>query len=115
MKRGLLDRIDRCRHVTVCHAHADGVAGLKGLGARSHPIIAVRDGIATGKHLKRRQGIERGCRTAQVGRGFAEHRTSLMLQTGTRKRERMALAIEPRGACNQTFGQALKVGAECPD
>lgn len=53
MKRGLLDRIDRCRHVAVCHAHADGVTGLKGLGARGHPIIAVRDGITTGKHLER--------------------------------------------------------------
>ena len=27
----------------------------------------------------------------------------------------MALTIEPRGACNQTLGQALKVGAKCPD
>ena len=27
----------------------------------------------------------------------------------------MALAIEPRGACNQTLGQALKVGAEGPN
>lgn len=59
MKRGLLDRIDRCRHVAVCHAHADGIAGLKGLGARSHTVIAVRDGVTAGKHLERRQGIER--------------------------------------------------------
>ena len=94
MKRGLLDRIDRCCHVAVCHAHANGVARLKGLGARSHTIIAVRDGIASGKHLERRQGIERRGSSAQVGRGFAEHRAPLMLQTGTRKRERMALAIE---------------------
>ena len=27
----------------------------------------------------------------------------------------MAFAIEPRSACNQTLGQALKGGAECPD
>ena len=38
-----------------------------------------------------------------------------MLQTGARKRERMALAIEPRGACDQALGQALKVGAEGPN
>ena len=95
MKRGLLDCIDRCRHVAVCHAHANGVAGLKGLGTRSHPIIAVRDGIATGKHLERRQGIERRGSSAQIGRRFAEHRAPLMLQAGTRKRERMAFTIEP--------------------
>ena len=94
MKRGLLDRIDRCRHVAVCHAHANGVTGLKGLGARGHPIIAVRDGITTGKHLERRQGIERGCRTAQVGCWLVEHRAPLMLQAGACERERMALAIE---------------------
>ena len=82
MKRGLLDRIDRCCHVAVCHAHANGVTGLKGLGARGHPIIAVRDGITTGKHLERRQGIERGCRTAQVGCWLVEHRAPLMLQAG---------------------------------
>lgn len=67
MKRGLLDRIDRCSHVAVCHTHADGIAGLKALGARSHTIIAVRDGIAAGKYLERRQGIERSRCTAQVG------------------------------------------------
>ena len=79
MKRGLLDRIDRCRHVAVCHAYADGVAGLKGLGVRSHPVFALGDGIAAGKHLERRQGIERRGRSAQVGRGLAEHRAPLML------------------------------------
>ena len=38
-----------------------------------------------------------------------------MLQTGTRKRERMAFAIEPRGACDQALGQTLEVGAEGPN
>ena len=46
MKRGLLDRIDRCRHVAVCHAHANGVARLKGLGTCSHAVNAVREAAA---------------------------------------------------------------------
>ena len=29
MKRGLLNRIDGCCHVTIRHTHADGVTGLK--------------------------------------------------------------------------------------
>ena len=49
MKRGLLDRIDRCSHVVAApHTPAGGSPGLKLLALVAFTIIAGRDGIAAG-------------------------------------------------------------------